>query len=195
MPAGSEPLRREVPEHLHAESRRGRWRQCVGRWCRRRECRASMRSVRSGCPPTARAGSQPSPRNWLSSRESGRRRCISADMTVFGDGVGVAARKVGNRNAARGRGRHRDEIEADAMAHDRLEARRVVDDVVGQFRAHDDAVGIRRPSRAASPAAHRGRQSAATCGARIASPSGCMALVRRTIGLSGIGGGPFDDRD
>src|ERR1700710_3040197 len=33
-----------------------------------------------------------------------------------------------------------------------------------------------------------------TCGARIASPSGCIALVRRTTGFSGIGGRPFGDR-
>src|SRR6185503_4312268 len=33
-----------------------------------------------------------------------------------------------------------------------------------------------------------------TCGARIASPSGCIELVRSTIGLSGIGRRSFDDR-
>src|SRR5512144_1190287 len=33
-----------------------------------------------------------------------------------------------------------------------------------------------------------------TCGARIASPSGCIALVRRTVGLSGMCNGSFDDR-
>ena len=33
-----------------------------------------------------------------------------------------------------------------------------------------------------------------TCGARIASPSGCIALVRRTVGLSGMWRRSFDDR-
>src|SRR6185369_4131939 len=33
-----------------------------------------------------------------------------------------------------------------------------------------------------------------TCGARIASPSGCIALVKRTIGLSGMWGRSFHDR-
>src|SRR6478609_9466681 len=33
-----------------------------------------------------------------------------------------------------------------------------------------------------------------TCGARIASPSGCIALVSSTIGLSGIMGRSFGDR-
>src|SRR6478672_6945603 len=32
-----------------------------------------------------------------------------------------------------------------------------------------------------------------TCGARIASPSGCIALVSRTIGLSGIRRRSLDD--
>ena len=113
---------------------------------------------------------------------------------ILGHRVGVAARQVGDRNAARGGGGDRDEVEADAVADDALQARRMIDDVVGQFGAHDDAVGIRRPLRARFPAARRAATIMSTCGARIASPSGCIALVSRTIGLSGIWGRSFDDR-
>ena len=41
--------------------------------------------------------------------------------------------------------RHRNEVEADAVTHDGFQARGVIDDVVGQFGAHDDPVGFRRP--------------------------------------------------
>ena len=64
---------------------------------------------------------------------------------VFGDRIGVASRQIGHRYAARGGGGNRDEVETDAVADDAPQARRMIDDVVGQLGAHDDAVGILRP--------------------------------------------------
>ena len=61
---------------------------------------------------------------------------------VLGDRRGVGAGQVGYRDAARGRCRNRDHVEADAVAHDGAEARRVIEQVGRELAAHHQAVGI-----------------------------------------------------
>ena len=50
--------------------------------------------------------------------------------------------QVRNRDAARGCRGDRDHVEADAVAHDGAQARRVIEDVGRELAAHHQAVGI-----------------------------------------------------
>src|SRR4051794_3090286 len=140
-----------------------------------------------------RAAFQPSPRRLASSRESGRRRCISADMTYSATALVLLP------------GRLATAMPRAVAAATGMKSRPTPWRTIALRRGAWSTMSSGNFARTMIPsafAAHRrsvsGCASGAVinlaCGSRIASPSGCMALVRRTMGLSGIGGGPFDNR-
>ena len=144
MPAGSDPLRREVPSTFIPKPSR------------------AIFAMRRPIVPTPRMPSVVALKFGQAVRRRARGIPAFAAQAVvqaverpaqmhqrrhhiFGHRVGVAARQVGHRDAARSGGGDRDEVEADAVPDHGLQARRMIDDIVGQFGAHDDAVGILGP--------------------------------------------------
>ena len=174
----------------------GRRRACRGRAAaasacrprRRRRCRSAAAELGPSVGER-RAAAQPSRRRRASSRGEAAPQVQHRGDAVLDDRGGVGARQVGDRDAARGGRGDRDHVEADAVAHDGAQARRVVEEVVGRAGCARSGRRHRRPARQVAGGAS-GATTTSQCWASTGCQAGWIGLVSRTRGLSSIREGP-----
>ena len=142
MPSGRAPARRAVPQHSHAEAEPGHLGDAPADGAHTDDAERAateftgLLGQAACCVPSVVTQCRVHGGEAASQMEQG------ADG-VFRDRLRVAAREVGDSDAARCCCLDRDEVEPDAMAHQSLQSGAVRDDVVRQLGADNDTVRLR----------------------------------------------------